>query len=141
MAAPPKTRKATPRAAKRPQIAPQARALEWGLGVISGSLVIALLAYLAIQGIRTQAPPSFRLAVQHVERLGAAYRVAVEVENLGDSTAAEVAVRGEIAGGEPETSETVLDFLPPRSTRETVLLFARDPGAKLTLSVRGYNQP
>jgi len=141
VAAPPK-KKTPSRASKRPQIAPQARALEWGFGVVSGVLVIALLAYLAAQGIRTQTPPSFRLAVQHVERFGTTYHVVVEVENAGDLTAAEVAVRGVVTGGEPETSDTVLDFLPPRSTRETVLLFSRDPGAdKLTLSVRGYNQP
>lgn len=140
MAAPPK-KKPPSRASQRPQIAPQARALEWGFGVVSGILVIALLAYLAFQGIRTPSPPSFRLAVQHVERIDATYHVVVEVKNRGDSTAAEVAVRGVVAGGEPETSETVLDFLPPRSTRQTVLLFAHDPGMKLTLSVRGYNQP
>lgn len=140
MAAPPK-KKPPSRASQRPQIAPQARALEWGFGVASGILVIALLAYLAFQGVRTPSPPSFRLAVQHVERIDATYHVVVEVENRGDSTAAEVAVRGVVAGGEPETSETVLDFLPPRSTRQTVLLFAHDPGMKLTLSVRGYNQP
>ena len=137
MAAPAK--KAASRA-KRPQIAPQARALEWGFGVVSGILVVALLVYLAIQGLRPQAPPSFTLAVRHVERLGGSYHVAVEVANTGDATAAEVAVRGVLDGG--ETSETVLDFLPPRSTRQSVLMFARDPAAgTLTLSVRGYNQP
>jgi len=141
VAAPPK--KPTSRAAKRPQIAPQARALEWGFGIGSGVLVIALLAYLAIEGIRTQARPSFSLAAGQAEHLGEAYHVTVAVENTGDSAAADVAVRGVlVGGGEPETSETVLDFLPPRSARQTVLLFGRDPGAgRVVLSVRGYNQP
>ncbi len=140
MAAPPKKKPAS-RAAKRPQIAPQARALEWGFGVVSALMVIGLLVYLAVLGIRPQIPPSFGLAVRHVERIDATYHVRVEVRNAGDSTAADVAVRGTIAAPEPETSETVLDFIPPRSTRETVLLFTHDPGAKLNLSVRGYNQP
>ena len=141
MAAPAK--KPASRTAKTPKIAPQARALEWGFGVVSGVLVIALLIYLAYQGIRPQEPPSFTLSVHHVERLGDGYHVAIAVRNVGDSTAAEVAVRGALAsGGDPETSETVLDFIPPRSTRQSVLLFAHDPAhGTLTLSVRGYNEP
>lgn len=134
-------KKSAPRT--RQQIAPQARALEWGFGVVSGVLVALLLGYLAYQGIRTPAPPDFTLRVERIAKLGSRYHVAVEIRNIGDSTAAEVAVRGVAGGGAAaETSETVLDFMPPRSSRETVLLFDRDPGAgNLTLSVRAYNAP
>lgn len=63
--------------------------------------------------------------------------------NSGDATAAEVAVRGVLSvAGEAETSDTVLDFLPPRSNRKSVLIFRRDPAmGSLALSVRGYNAP
>ncbi len=140
MAAPPKP-KTPSRTPRRRKAAPQARALEWGFGVGSAILVVLLLGYLAYQGIRTQNPPGFALEVRQVERVGTAYQVSVEVRNTGDSTAADVAVRGVAGGGEPETSETVLDFLPPRSARQAVLLFTRDPADRLTLSVRAYTEP
>jgi uncharacterized protein (TIGR02588 family) len=141
MAAPAK--KPASRSTKRPQIAPQARALEWGFGVVSGLLVMTLLAYLVYEGARPQKPPSFDVTAERVERLGDGFHVVLQVANGGDATAAEVAVRGVLTvAGEVETSDTVLDFLPPRSNRKSVLIFRHDPAmGSLALSVRGYNAP
>lgn len=126
----------------RPEIAPQARALEWGFGVVSGILVTLLLGYLAYEGIRTQAQPSFTVEIVRTDRLGSGHHVAIELTNAGDVTAADVTVRGVVGtGADAETSETVIDFVPPRSTKRSVLVFAREPVSPPKLSVRSYNEP
>jgi uncharacterized protein (TIGR02588 family) len=44
-------------------------------------------------------------------------------------------------GGEAETSDTVIDYLPPGSTRPISLLFSRDPSAGLNVRAVSFSDP
>ncbi len=61
----------------------------------------------------------------------------VRVSNRGVQTAAELKIAGMLShpGGGADTSDTVIDYLPPQSSRTVTFSFARDPRAA-QLSVR-----
>jgi uncharacterized protein (TIGR02588 family) len=119
--------------------------LEWPVAALGAVLVGGAIAFLVYQSLlRDLSPPDIRLVAEQVLDLRNGYLVRFSAFNEGQSTAAEVAIEGELVGsdGEVEISEVVLDYLPPRSSREGGLLFENDPRAgALTLRARGYAKP
>ena len=72
------------------------------------------------------------------------FAVPVKVINRGDATAAGVQVEVVLRrpGGESETGQMELPFLPRRSTREGWVTFRHDPAeGKLEPRVLGYEKP
>jgi uncharacterized protein (TIGR02588 family) len=119
--------------------------LEWVIGGLGALLVAGAIALLVYHSLaRGHAPPDIRLVAEEVLELRHGYLVRFRAFNEGGSAAAEVTIEGELVGrdGEVETSEAVLDYLPPRSDREGGLLFANDPRAgSLRLRATGYATP
>jgi uncharacterized protein (TIGR02588 family) len=119
--------------------------LEWVVGALGALLVAAAIAALVYNSLtRGQTSPHFRLEAARVLDLQNAYLVQFRAFNEGGSAAAAVTIEGELVGpdGRAEVSEAVLDYLPPRSTREGGLLFENDPRAgELSLRAKGYAKP
>lgn len=70
------------------------------------------------------------------------YAVPVEVRNDGDTTAEDVQVRVSLTGGEEETSEVTLPYVPYRSQRRAWVTFSRAPAPdRLAARVLGYREP
>jgi uncharacterized protein (TIGR02588 family) len=119
--------------------------LEWIVGGLGAVLVAGAIAFLVWHSLaRDRTPPDVRLVAERVLDLRNGYLVQFRAFNEGGSAAAEVTIEGELTGpdGEVETSEAVLDYLPPRSDREGGLLFAKNPRAgELRLRATGYARP
>ena len=119
--------------------------LEWVAALLGLVVVLAALAVLVRQAASGDGgPPVIATEVTAVERTGATYRVEVRVVNRGESTAAQLTIEGTIdsPGGEPEKSDTVIDYLPARSTRPVSLLFTRDPRrAHLAVRATSFTDP
>ncbi|HTE50205.1 MAG TPA: hypothetical protein VK698_04980 [Kofleriaceae bacterium] len=104
--------------------------LEWAAALLGLAVVLAALAVLVQQAVSGGGgSPIIATEVIAIERAGTSYRVEVRVVNRGERTAGQLKIEGTIdgTGGEPETSDTVLDYLPPHSRRPVILLFTRDP--------------
>lgn len=119
--------------------------LEWIVGGLGAVLVAGAIVFLVYHSlVRDQTPPDIRLVAERVLDLPNGYLVKFRAFNNGRSAAAELAIEGELAGpdGKTEVSEAVLDYLPPRSSREGGLYFSQDPRAgHLKLRAKGYVKP
>lgn len=112
---------------------------EWIIGAASALGVLALVAYLAVTAMtEADGPPDFEIAIDDVLVSSGGWHVRVTLRNVGDKTAADVMLRGEVGAG--ETSELTFDYVPAGSTRRGALVFAREPDG-LELSVRSYTDP
>lgn len=118
---------------------------EWAVAAVSAVVVlgaIGLMLYEALAGAST--PPDMEVRVDEVTQITGGYLVQLQVRNVGQSTAAEVTVEGELKNGEQtvETSETTIDYVPAEATRSGGLFFTENP-AMYTLEVRalGYDEP
>lgn len=115
--------------------------LEWAAALLGLAVVVAALVVLVRQAvIGGDGPPVIATEVTAVEAAGAGYRVDVRVVNRGERTAAALKVEGTIEGpgGDPETSDTIIDYLPAHSTQPVSLLFSRDP-RRAHLAVRAVS--
>jgi uncharacterized protein (TIGR02588 family) len=119
--------------------------LEWIVGGIGALLVGGTIAFLVYHALaRDLTAPDVRVVEQRVLALQDRYLVQFRAFNQGGSAAAQLTIEGELVGpdGTTETSEAVLDYVPPRSSREGGLWFSRDPRAgRLTLRATGYAEP
>jgi len=74
----------------------------------------------------------------------AGFTVRLRVVNLGDETASDVVIEGELKRGDEmvETSETTFPYVPGRSEREGGLFFSQDPRSlAMELRALGYTAP
>ena len=119
---------------------------EWltaGIGLLLVLSAIGYMAYEAVTG--DELPPSITVAADSVTTAGGVHQVHFTARNGGDLAGAAVVVEGRLAGaagGEEETSEATLDYVPGRSERNGGLFFSSDPRAgRLELRVLGYSAP
>lgn len=133
------------RAAERARGAPDIPLIEWVFAAVGFALVAGTIGFIAWRGIVGEgAPPQVSFQVDAVSRLRDGYLVEFHASNRGDRTAADVTIKGDLAGpaGSVETSEMSFKYLPPRSTRKGGLYFEHDPaGLSLTLRAQGYEGP
>jgi uncharacterized protein (TIGR02588 family) len=119
--------------------------LEWVVAALGLGVVLAAIAVLLHQTTSAgDRPPTIVTEVSSVSRMGAAYRVEVRVANIGERTAGELKIEGTLGGpgGALETSDVMLDYLPPDSTRQVSLLFSRNPhGSTLTIRAVSFRDP
>ena len=112
---------------------------------VSTALVLFVLGLLAYDAVaRPQTPPAVEVRADTVLRAGGLWIVEFEVFNRGHNTAAAVKVEGRITGpgGQAETSEAMMDYVPGRSRRRGGLFFRQDPrGRGLELRAHGYQEP
>ncbi len=118
---------------------------EWvaaGLGLL---LVLGAVGYIGYNALTTE-PFVPVVSVEHIgtEHTAGGYVVKFRAVNSGPSTAAALAVSGALheAATAIETSEAVIDYLPPRGERSGGLIFQNDPARyELRLEAKGYADP
>jgi uncharacterized protein (TIGR02588 family) len=118
---------------------------EQAVAFLGVAVVAATLAYLGWQ-IATEGdgPPVLRVQAGTSQPNGTGYLVGFEAFNDGPSTATALEIVGRLErDGTPiEESRATIDYLPPRSSRQGGLFFARDPaGFNLVLRSGGYADP
>lgn len=124
---------------------PKKNWLEWTIFGLSLLLILATAGVLIQQQFSLgEKPPDPQVELGIPEVHAGYFAVPVTVTNRGDATAAnlhlEVVLR--LPGGESETGQMELPFLPRRSTREGWVTFHHDPGeGKLEPRVLGYEKP
>ena len=118
----------------------------WATAAAGLVLLVATIAFLVHDGIvRRRTPvPVLTVAVDTIAATAGGSVVRVRVRNDGGVAAANVRVRGELhgAGGDPERSETSVDYVPPSSEREAGLVFAADARAgRLDVRATAFDIP
>lgn len=128
------------KSAKRKTHAAENIAAVFGALLVLGS--IAVLLYSAQS--QKNSPPDLNARISSIEQFGSGYLVQFKVSNSGGSTAATVRVAGTLsnAAHPDQTSEAIIDYVPPHSEREGGLMFAADPRlGKLEVRATGYSVP
>ena len=117
----------------------------WGLGFLGLALTLGSVGFLLYEAAAgDNSPPDVSVRVEAVVPNRNGFLVRLRAVNEGGSTAAGLTVVGElVSGGQSvETSDTVIEYLPPHSEREAGLFFTRDPrGHELRLRAKGYEKP
>jgi uncharacterized protein (TIGR02588 family) len=116
------------------------RAATWA----SAAIVLALLALLAWDAARSDAPPAFRTQLEPPRAAGSSFHVPVTVHNVGDAPAQGVEVTVSVRVGDSTAAEGsfTIDWLPGRSSRRGVAVLAANPTrGRIAAEVRGYTEP
>lgn len=113
--------------------------LEWCVFAASLLLVVAMLSYIIYDGVTLGSrPPSLQVVLgEPLPHLGG-YIIPVSVENTGDRSAEQVAIRVELENGGTVAEEATLDlhFVPRGAARKGWVRFTSDP--RMAERVRGY---
>ncbi len=120
-------------------------ALEWLAAATGLVLLVGILGYLLIDGVRTNAamPPVLSIAPVRLVGDGRSYVLEVDVANRSRQTASAVQIEGTLTkAASPEKSSATLSYVPGQSIRRAGLVFDTDPrGQGLQLRVTGYEKP
>jgi uncharacterized protein (TIGR02588 family) len=118
---------------------------EWAFGIAGFAFVAVTLVFLAYKAVTSDhAPPDIAVRAEAVAPVQGGYLVMISAVNMGDRTAANVKVQGELKSesGTVETSEMTFQYVPAHSERKGGLFFAQDPRRlKLDVGARGYEKP
>jgi uncharacterized protein (TIGR02588 family) len=116
--------------------------VEWLAGLLSASLVLGTLAFLAGEARQSATGlPELHVRVLGARPAPAGVEVEIEVANRGRGAALDVEVMGSgppDAGGDARVR---LDFVAGHSVGRAVLVFARDPGPRPEVRITGYVRP
>jgi uncharacterized protein (TIGR02588 family) len=119
--------------------------LEWVVAIVGLVLVLSTIAYLLYQAVAgDESPPNIVLEVNQIIPRESGYLVQVNVRNSGGETAAQLLVEGTLRDGDEsvETSETQIDYVPPKSERGAGLFFTLNPeDYEIVLRPVGYREP
>jgi uncharacterized protein (TIGR02588 family) len=138
-------RESDPRGGTRPAAVHDIPRSEWAAAGISVVIVLAALASLLYEAVRGHgSPPEFDISVVTVEPKRGGYLVRIRVVNTGASAAAQLVIEGKVTspGGETESSQITLDYVPAQSERLAGLFFSSEPDrARLKIRALGYQDP
>ena len=117
--------------------------LERTATIISGLLVATLLALLIWDAVRTHAPPDLTARPGKDRVAGGQHYLSVSVENAGDLAVRDVEVTVSLTAADSTDEATfTIDWVPGKSTRHGVVIFARDPATgRVTAAVTGFAEP
>lgn len=114
--------------------------VEWVIGALSAVMVLALLGFLAIEGIaRAPGEPRFRVEILAIEQAAEGIAARIEVINEGEAAAAAVTVEGTTASGQHASIQ--FDYIAGHGRRRGVLYFPDGNGAGLEIHVSGHVMP
>ncbi|HEV7279738.1 MAG TPA: hypothetical protein VGN57_05945 [Pirellulaceae bacterium] len=119
--------------------------LEWLVFAVGAALVSATVGYLAYDALAvTPRPPKLEVRLGDPVAAPGGFSVPVVVRNRGTKAAETVVVRveKESDGGESESAELTLDFVPGEASRKGAVVFSGDPASsKLTALPVSFQQP
>jgi uncharacterized protein (TIGR02588 family) len=118
---------------------------EWMSGGVGLVMVLTMVGYIGYNALNAE-PLVPAVTVDHLstEPTPGGYVVTFRARNGGPSTAASLLISGGLSDGsrDIETSEVVVDYLPPRGERRGGLIFQNDPSRyQLHLEPKGYVDP
>ena len=121
-------------------------AWEYIAGWVGAAIVVATLAFMVYEAVRTPSNPVPELAVRvdTIVRYAHGHLVEFRAINTGHATASNVQIQGELAAetGVVERSESSVDFVPAQSWRKGGLVFKAEPGRhRLEVRVVGFDRP
>ncbi|MDQ3698326.1 MAG: hypothetical protein M3373_09920 [Gemmatimonadota bacterium] len=121
----------------------RASILEVVASAVSALIILAIVAFLMWEGTRPAILPTFELRLGDPQRVGDVYYVPVRVRNGGTRAARGVAIRVEVAGGDPGPgAEVTLEWVPAKSERAGFAVLDEDPrGRALTARVTSFDPP
>lgn len=114
--------------------------VETAATIVSGVLILAIVAFLAREAVRGDAPAAFEVRVGAPRAATDGHHVAITVRNTGGRAAAEVRVVVEDGPG-ARAGELTLDWLPARSTHTGWLVLRAPPRGTLAARVESYLPP
>ncbi|MGU3400028.1 TIGR02588 family protein [Brucellaceae bacterium D45D] len=119
--------------------------IEWVTGGISTFVVLVLFGWI-IHDIYRYAPgdAAFRIDVRAIEPVNDMFRVRFDIENITQTSAAQVHIAGEttVANGDRERSSVTFDYVASEARDSGALFFRSDPrGTEFTVKVEGYIEP
>jgi uncharacterized protein (TIGR02588 family) len=117
--------------------------VEWVLAAISIILFASGFTYLAAHGVTAGDGP-VELRIVHSLSPTDPRRVDFVLVNMGEKTAAQVQVKGQVLenGAVAEESRAVIDYAPEGSSEQGSLLFFRDVrGLEFRVAAEGFNEP
>ncbi len=124
---------------------PKKNWLEWSVFALSLLLLLLTMAILVREQLSLgKQPPDPQMELGVPEAHTDYFAVPVKVHNHGDETAEDVhlEVKLILPGGESESGEFDLPYLPRHSVREAWVTFRQDPRkGKLEAHVLGYQKP
>lgn len=120
--------------------------VEWMASVAGLLIISAMVALLAVEGIRERdgTPPVITVQPLRIASTDHQYVVEVVVRNATRKTAASVTIQGRLKQGnsEVETSQATLSYVPGESRRRAGLIFSHNPrNYEMQFRATGYESP
>lgn len=117
---------------------------EWTTFAVSLLIVVATMAFIAVEGLRQDRPAEPVAEVSGpIEERGGRFHVPVTVRNAGDETAESTQVVATLTlDGTEQQSDQTIDFLSGGDREDLVFVFDDDPSkGELAVSVTGFTVP
>lgn len=115
---------------------------EWIAGGLSGAVILAIIVFLAYQGIVSSGRvPVLEARIESVDTSGGTSRVAVTVTNSGSRTASGVVVTGTLEGAPRQQLSLRFDYVPAGSTQRGTFLVDAGREDELSLRVSSHVEP
>ena len=114
--------------------------LEWVVFCVSVVMLVAVVGYLVVDGLRdANRPPDIRITLGVPAASAHGFMVPLSVTNLGDQTAQAVELEvSSQSGAQAESSALTYDFLASGEVRQGWVGFSFDPKEALSSRVVGY---
>ncbi|MGR3411126.1 MAG: hypothetical protein ACU0DH_12100 [Paracoccus sp. (in: a-proteobacteria)] len=120
-------------------------ALEWAFALLGAAIIVGTVGFMVWHGLTHPATaPDVVVVPGPPTRVSQGYLVQFTALNRGNSTAANLTIKGSLTTGNRtiETSEVTFDYLPQRASRNGGLFFREDPARhKLSVTAGGYVAP
>ncbi len=108
-------------------------------------IVIYILSFTIYEALSDdKVPPSIQIKHEKITKVESGYLVSLLIINLGDETAQNLIIEGNLKSGENEIEKSIftLDYLPSHSSKEAGIYFQKNPSFyKLTITPIGYQKP
>lgn len=123
----------------------QPSALEWLTAALGALLIVSVLGFTVYRSATKESdPPIFSFEATSIKPSGDKFLVTFKIKNIGDETAAQVLVEGELKRADEmiETSSATITYAPSHSEREGGLVFTENPqNHSLVFKAKGYEKP
>lgn len=118
---------------------------EWVVAALGAALIVTIIGYMIFfTSAHPPSPPDVTVLQTSKVRVSQGYLVEFVARNEGNSTAANLVVKGVLTDGDRvvEESETTLDYVPQQAERKGGLFFRNDPSMHtVELQAGGYVDP
>jgi len=121
-------------------------AMEWVVGIVSATIIVAILCFLIVEAWHGgNSPPQIAIVADASTAMAqGGYVTPFTAVNAGDTSAGNVRIEASLFAGNEvvETSSAILQWVPARGKQRGGLFFSRDPRQyRLAMRATGYQHP